>query len=180
MPRIHVCSLQKLPETVEATGARDVVTLIKNIGQVATPAAVTHGRHLALDFADIVAPCEGEVLATEHHIEQLLAFVARWRREHPLVIHCYAGVSRSTAGAFITACTLRPDRSEIEWADAIRQASPTATPNLHLVIMADRLLGRSGRMVSAIEAIGRGAECFEGIPFSLDIGPSGPAPHRGA
>jgi len=170
MPRIHVCSLQRLPGTVLETGARDVVTLIKNIGQVATPAPVARERHLALDFADIVAPKEGEVLADEGHIEQLLGFVTRWNRETPLIIHCYAGVSRSTAGAFISACALRPDRTETDWAHAIRIASPTATPNLHLVGMADRLLAREGRMVAAIEAIGRGAECFEGVPFSLDIG----------
>lgn len=170
MPRIHVCSLQRLPGTVRETGARDVVTLIKNIGQVATPAPVTRERHLALDFADIVAPKDGEVLADEGHIEQLLGFVTRWNREAPLVIHCYAGVSRSTAGAFISACALRPDRAEAAWAEAIRAASPTATPNLHLVAMADRLLAREGRMIAAIEAIGRGAECFEGVPFALDIG----------
>lgn len=170
MPRIHVCSLQRLHATAEEIGARDVVTLIKNIGQVKTPTAVARERHLALDFADIIAPKEGEVLASENHIEQLLAFVTRWNRETPLIVHCYAGVSRSTAGAFISACALRPDRSEADWAQALRDASPTATPNLHLVTMADRILGRNGRMVTAIEAIGRGADCFEGVPFALDIG----------
>lgn len=170
MPRIHVCSLKRLPDTVLETGARDVVTLIKNIAQVATPAPVVRERHLALDFADIIAPREGEVLATENHIEQLLGFVTRWDRTAPLIIHCYAGVSRSTAGAFISACALRPDESEAAWAVAIRQASPTATPNAHLVAMADRLLDRKGRMIAAIEAIGRGADCFEGIPFALDVG----------
>lgn len=170
MPRIHVCSLKRLPGTVIETGARDVVTLIKNIAQVATPAPVERARHLALDFADIIAPKEGEVLATENHIEALLGFVTGWSREAPLIIHCYAGVSRSTAGAFITACALRPERSEAEWAAAIRRESPTATPNTHLVAMADRILGRKGRMISAIEAIGRGADCFEGTPFALHIG----------
>jgi predicted protein tyrosine phosphatase len=170
MPRIHVCSLKRLPGTVQETGALDVVTLIKNIAQVATPAPVARERHLALDFADIIAPREGEVLASEHHVEQLLGFVTRWNRAAPLVIHCYAGVSRSTAGAFISACALRPDQSEAQWAEAIRTASPTATPNLHLVAMADRMLGRQGRMIAAIEAIGRGADCFEGIPFALHIG----------
>lgn len=172
MPRIHVCSLQRLHGTVEEIGARDIVTLIKNIGQVKTPAMIARERHLALDFADIIAPRDGEVLATTTHITQLLDFVSGWDRAAPLIIHCYAGVSRSTAGAFISACSLRPDRSEAEWAQAIRQASPTATPNLHLVTMADRILGRNGRMIAAIEAIGRGEDCFEGVPFALDIGPS--------
>jgi len=171
MPRLHVCSLTRLHDTVRATGAGDVVTLIKNIGQVRRPETVAETRHLALDFADIIAPKEGEVLADESHVEALLTFVQSWNRAAPLVIHCYAGVSRSTAGAFITACALRPDRHEAEWAGDIRRASPTATPNLHLVTMADRILGREGRMVAAIEKIGRGTDCFEGVPFHLDIGP---------
>jgi predicted protein tyrosine phosphatase len=53
----------------------------------------------------------------------------------------------------------------------LRQVSPTATPNIHIVGLGDRLLGRGGRMVRAIEAIGRGEDCYEGVPFSLEIGP---------
>ncbi|HRE21554.1 MAG TPA: protein tyrosine phosphatase [Rhabdaerophilum sp.] len=171
MPRIHVCSLRTLHPTVASTGARQVLTLIKNTGQVERPASVTADRHLALDFSDIVAAREGEVLASSTQVEALVDFVRRWDRKAPLVVHCYAGVSRSTAGAFISACALRPDRAEEEWATELRLASPTATPNLPLVTLADRLLDRRGRMIAAIEKIGRGVDCFEGTPFHLDIGP---------
>ena len=41
-------------------------------------------------------------------------------------------------------------------AQALRRASPTATPNIRIVSLADRLLGRDGRMIAAIETIGRG------------------------
>lgn len=175
MPRIHVCSLERLHRTVAETGARDVLTVIKNIGQVRTPENVEAARHLRLDFADIWQPTEGEVMANEAHVEDILAFITRWERTHPLVIHCYAGVSRSTASAFIAACALRPETSEEEWAMRLRQVSPTATPNIHIVSLGDRLLGRGGRMVRAIETIGRGSDCFEGLPFSLEIGPRAPA-----
>jgi predicted protein tyrosine phosphatase len=176
MPRIHVCSLKRLDPTVEEIGARDVLTLIRNIGQVERPALIEPHRHLLLDFSDILAPregqplAEGQILASAEQVETLLGFVKRWDRAAPLVIHCFAGVSRSTAGAFMAACLLRPDRSEADWAAAIRAASPTATPNLHLVSLADAMMGRGGRMVAAIEAIGRGQDCFEGVPFALDIG----------
>lgn len=173
MPRIHVCSLDRLPHMVRETGARDVLTVIKNIGQVVTPDGVTDGRHLKLDFADIWQPTPGEVMANEAHVTELLDFVHAWERTSPLVIHCYAGVSRSTASAFLAACALRPDTPEADWARRIRAASPTATPNIHIVRLGDRLLGRGGRMVEAVEAIGRGEDCFEGVPFALDIGPRG-------
>jgi predicted protein tyrosine phosphatase len=173
MPRIHVCSLRRLPQTVTETGARDVVTLMKNVAQVATPHPVMRERHLALDFSDIVVPTEGQVLASEAQVIDLLHFVKRWDRAAPLVVHCYAGVSRSTAGAFITACALRPDQPEAVWATTIRAQSPTATPNLHLVTLADRLLAREGRMIAAIKSIGPGEDAAEGVPFSLEIGPAG-------
>ena len=86
-----------------------------------------------------------------------------------MVIHCYAGVSRSTAAALITACALNPDRSEKDVATLIRARSPTATPNLRLVAEADDLLGRRGAMLSAARAMGRGEDCFEGIPFRLEL-----------
>jgi predicted protein tyrosine phosphatase len=86
-----------------------------------------------------------------------------------MVIHCFAGVSRSTAAAFIAACALNPTRDEAEIAAAIRAASRTATPNARLVALADAALGRDGRMSKAVAAIGRGEICEEGIPFSLAI-----------
>ena len=92
-----------------------------------------------------------------------------WDRAEPMLIHCYAGVSRSTAAAFIAACALKPERDEFEVARALRAASPTATPNARLVALADAALGRDGRMSEAIAAIGRGEDCFEGTPFALEL-----------
>jgi predicted protein tyrosine phosphatase len=112
---------------------------------------------------------EGHILASDTHVGELLAFVKQWDRAHPMLIHCYAGVSRSTAAAFIAACALSPRRDEHEIAQAIRRHSPTATPNALLVSIADGMLGRDGRMAAAVEKIGRGRDCFEGVPFALDL-----------
>jgi len=170
MPRIHVSSLQRMYSTVRESGAQDLVTLIKAVTKVPRPEVIAPERHLMLNLSDIVEPREGETMPGEGDVSALLDFVTRWNRENPLVIHCYAGVSRSTASAFVSACALRPDRSEAEWAADLRAASPTATPNSRIVALGDHLLGRKGRMIAAIAAIGRGQECYEGIPFALDIG----------
>ena len=61
-----------------------------------------------------------------------------------------AGISRSTAGAFIAACALNPQRSETAIAQAMREASPSAMPNILLITHADRMFGRRGRMIAAI------------------------------
>ena len=170
MPRIHVCPLALIGETVETTGARSLVTLLNPGTNVARPKAIAPDRHLYIGVADIIEDAPGHVLPADGHIRELLDFVAAWDRASPLLIHCFAGVSRSTAAAFVSVCALAPLRDEGEIARALRAASPTATPNSRLVALADATLGRGGRMTRAIEEIGRGQECFEGVPFALEIG----------
>ena len=166
---IHVCSLARLHDTVRETGARHVVTLIKDVTLVHRPASVAPENHLMLDMDDITDHIEGYVAPAEEHVGDLLRFVRAWDRAAPLVLHCYAGISRSTAGAFVTACALNPQRDERVIAQAIRDASPTATPNLRIVQIADRQLGRQGRMVAAVEGIGRGMAAYATEPFRLHL-----------
>ncbi|WP_297296866.1 protein tyrosine phosphatase [uncultured Methylovirgula sp.] len=169
MPRLHVCSLFRISEITEATGAKSLVTLINRDIHVERPPAIAPERHLHVAISDICEATEGHVLADAGHVETLIDFVRAWDRAQPLVIHCFAGVSRSTAAAYITACALSPDTRESEIARRLRHASPTATPNAHLVGLADRILARGGRMSAAIKQIGRGADCIEAEPFALDL-----------
>jgi predicted protein tyrosine phosphatase len=166
---IHVCSLARLHRTVEDTAARHVVTLIRDVDLVRRPPGIEEKNHLIIDVDDIVSPIDGHTHPNAEHVERLIDFAQQWDRAAPLVIHCYAGISRSTAGAFTVACALNPEREERVIAQAIRRASATATPNALIVALADRALARNGRMVGAIESIGRGRIAFEGEPFRLDL-----------
>ena len=166
---IHVCSLARLHATVEETGARHIVTLINDETLVARPECVSAENHLFLGMHDIPAEMDGFRAPAKAHVQELIDFVQRWDCSTPLVVHCYAGISRSTAAAFVIACALNPQRDERAIAQSLREASATAIPNTRLVSLADEVLGREGRMVAAIESIGRGAESAEGTPFRLDI-----------
>jgi predicted protein tyrosine phosphatase len=167
---IHVCSLARLHETVDDTGASHVVSLIGLEDRLDRPAAIAPENHLWLQMHDISEPLEGHIMPGEAHVATLLDFVRAWDRRAPLVVHCYMGISRSTASAFAAVCALNPHRAEKNIAQALRVASPTATPNIHIVSLADRLLGRDGRMVTAIETIGRGAmTTTDAVPFRLDL-----------
>ncbi len=169
MPTLHVSPLSRLHETVAVTGASHVVTLINVNTVVQRPPSIAPDNHLFIGVSDIVEETDGHIVPGHEHVARLMAFTRAWDRHRPLVIHCWAGVSRSTAAAFITACMFAPARDERDIADALRAASPTATPNARLVAIADRVLGRDGRMVSAIAAIGRGQDAFEGAPFQLGL-----------
>jgi predicted protein tyrosine phosphatase len=166
---IHVCSLARLHQTVENIGARHVVSLIGDEANLVRPAQVLPENHLWLRLHDISMPLDGYIMAGEEQIADLLRFVKRWDRRAPLVVHCYMGISRSTASAYASVCALNPERSEADIAQSLREASPTATPNIRIVSLADKLLGRNGRMIAAVETIGRGIMAEEAAPFRLDL-----------
>ena len=166
---IHVCSLARLHDTVAETGASHMITLLRLIDRVQRPRSIAQSNHLILGMDDIAAPLDGYVHPAEEHVQELIGFVQQWDRRAPMVVHCYAGISRSTAGAFITACALNPHRAEAAIARAIRNSSRTAMPNIMLVSHADRILGRQGRMIRAVEELGPGLPATEGEPFRLDL-----------
>lgn len=166
---IHVCSLAALPATVEATGARHILTVMGNVSKVTRPASVLEANHLLISMDDITEPAEGFVVPSESHITQALTFIRGWDRAAPMVIHCYAGISRSTASAFMAACALNPHRDESAIAQQIRAASPCAFPNRLIVTLADRVLGREGRMIRALDEMGPGNMTIEGQPFRVDL-----------
>jgi predicted protein tyrosine phosphatase len=167
---IHVCSLSRLYATVDETGARHIVTLLRLVDRVQRPKHIAPENHLVLAVDDITAPMDGYMAPAHEHVRRLIYFVTAWDRKAPMVVHCFAGISRSTAGAYVAACALNPKRDEMQIAWDIRRASRTAQPNARIVSIADRLLKRDGRMVRAIDAIGVADPATEGHPFRLDIG----------
>jgi predicted protein tyrosine phosphatase len=166
---IHVCSLAALPDTVKATGASHVLTVMANVDQVQRPESVLPANHLKVQMDDITEAMDGFVAPSDQHIEKVLSFVRGWNRNAPLVVHCYAGISRSTASAFAAVCMLNPHRDEISIARQIRAASPIASPNRLIVGLADKALGREGRMLRALDEMGPGSLMVEGRPFRLDL-----------
>jgi predicted protein tyrosine phosphatase len=164
---LYVCSLDAMPKLVVETGARHLVTVINQMSIPSTPSVVPPEQHLRLAMNDITTPQDGLVHPNEAHITKLIEFARTWDRQGPLVVHCWAGISRSTAAAFITLCTLHEPGRERDLAQAIRAASPTATPNSLMVELADDLMGRNGRMITAIDEIGTGELAMAGSPFKL-------------
>ena len=164
MSAIIVCPLSR----AEEIAARENIGAAVSILSPGARPPLLAPRQLCLSFSDISTPVAGHRLAGAEDMARLLDFLRDWDRQNPLLIHCWAGVSRSPAAAFIAACALT-GRDETVLAGELRKKSPAATPNPHLVALADAALTRQGRMTAAILAIGRGQDCFEGDVFSLDV-----------
>jgi predicted protein tyrosine phosphatase len=163
--RVIVCPLADVGDCVAAEAPARLISLWSREGP--DPPAWTGGPRLALCFNDIEEPQPGFIAPDFETIDRLLAFAADWKEAGPLLIHCWFGISRSTAAAFIVLCAADPARSEQEIALALRDAAPEASPNRLMVALADDRLRRGGRMRQAIADIGRGRPAPSGRPFSL-------------
>lgn len=161
--RLLVGPVRAVPGLLAGVPADHVLTLASP--DAPEPPPVAAPRTL-LRFNDIVEPRPGLVAPTPEVVAAILAL-----KDVPtLLIHCHAGVSRSTAAAYMLACAHRPRGEEARLAAHLRSACPEATPNALMVALADAALGREGAMRTAIAAIGRGADCYEGtvIDWRLD------------
>ena len=167
---IVVCPLHKVASVVEDHAPSHVISLLGDNHEMPIISSLGSGNHLKLSFNDISMPMDGYVAPGEADVRTLVEFIKGWERDAPLLIHCWAGVSRSTAAAFIALCILKPDVDELTLARELRAASPPATPNKLMVVHADLLLGRGGRMADAVASIGRGADAWEGNVFQLSVG----------
>ncbi len=174
MPRIHICSLKMVEPLAGEIKPSHVLSLLGGITPFPeTPKGIDPRNHLKLTLADIAEPQDGMIHPGEDHVREVIAFAERWAKEsgtkQPMIVHCFAGISRSTASALTIACTLRPEISEARFTAALRAASESAQPNPLLVAHADRLLGREGRLVAAVKDMGLADFSKAGQPYILPI-----------
>jgi predicted protein tyrosine phosphatase len=161
-----VCGLSEVERIIAQRRPSHLVTLLDPASMIETPAGLSADCHLRVGVNDIAEVVEGLVAPCESIVADLIAFARDWDETAPMLIHCWAGISRSTAAAFTIACERSAPGKEAEIAWAIRDAAPHAYPNRRIVALADDLLGRQGRMVDAVNAIGLG-EYAVGFPFDL-------------
>lgn len=162
-----VSPLRDAPTVIKWKRPSHVVTLLEDGLMSQAPRALYPDRHLKLTVHDIWEAAPGEDLPDEGLVRKLLDFTRTWDGTAPMLVHCWAGVSRSTASAFIVACDRNPEADETVIAAALRKASAGATPNPLIVQLADDVMGREGRMVDAVRGIGRGEYVYPGAPFEM-------------
>ena len=142
---ITVCPLSEVALNVRRLSPSHLISLLAPDEMIATPDGFAPERHLKVGVNDICAPEAGCIVPAAVHVAGLVEFLRGWPAEGPLLIHCWAGVSRSTATAFIALCLWNEGR-EMEAALALRRAAPHAQPNRLIVQLADEHLRRGGRM----------------------------------
>jgi len=148
---IDICSREEAGEILSSPSRRENVVMLVSIGEAHDPAPAGFDnvtpRHRFL-FADT----NDEGGPTVEDVERLIA-TARSLAEQSgrVVIHCQAGISRSTAAATIFYAVLLGEGREDEAIARVLAAREFAIPNRRMIRIADELLGRGGRLIAAVQ-----------------------------
>jgi predicted protein tyrosine phosphatase len=154
---VTICGIPELDEHCEA-GVTHVLSILdpEHPDPVAFAAFAPHHR-LALRFNDIIEVEAGRVAPTRDDVERVLTLgraLADTQAAH-LLIHCHAGVSRSTASAALILAQAEPQRSADDIFAAIVRMRPRAWPNLRILEFGDTLLRGNGELVAAVSVVYR-------------------------
>jgi len=153
--KITICGLDELGDFCDAR-----VSHVLSILDPLTPSPDAFGAYseharLELRFHDVVEDnIPGYDAPQRHHVEALLGFGKTLIAEKPddahLLVHCHAGISRSTAASALLLAQARPDWSSTEIVAEIGCVRSKAWPNLRMIEFGDELLGRGGSLIKAV------------------------------
>jgi predicted protein tyrosine phosphatase len=151
---LTICGLDEL----DSHGARDV-THILSILDPNWPEPTAFGDftphvRATLYFHDAIEPAPGIILPRAEHVDTILAFGRDLGDDlGHLLIHCHAGISRSTAAMAMILAQAFPREDEDSIVERLLQIRPQAWPNSRMIGFADERLGRDGRLVAAVNKL---------------------------
>ncbi len=154
--RISVCGIEELAGHCE-TGASHVLSILDPAWPVPEAfGSFSEHEKLELRFHDVIEQVPGMLPPRQEHVARLLAFgrdlMAEPRDDAHLLVHCHAGISRSTAAMTLILAEALPDRPARAILDEVLRIRPKAWPNLRVIEIGDAMLARDGAIVAgAIE-----------------------------
>src|SRR6516225_5953472 len=152
--QVTICGIDELGFHCEA-GVTDILSILDpGWPEPEALGAFDPHRRLELRFHDVIDTGPGCIAPESLDVEQLLTFgrdLTEARGTH-LLVHCHAGVSRSTAAATLILAQRRPERPAEEALLAVVRQRPRAWPNLRILELGDALLERRGEIVEAARA----------------------------
>jgi predicted protein tyrosine phosphatase len=150
---LTVCGIEELAGHCEV-GVSHVLSIL-DPGHPEPPAFGTFGEHrrLELRFHDVIDEMPGMLPPREEDVATVLAFgrdlIAEPASRAHLLVHCHAGISRSTASMMLILAQARPDVPARDIVSHVVQIRPRAWPNLRILEFGDAILGRRGDLVAA-------------------------------
>lgn len=149
--RLTICGLEELPMAITGGVSHVISILDPDTPEPAVLNGMTPAARVTWRFDDVIRTLPGYAAPEAHHVECILEHGASLRGEivSHLLVHCHAGVSRSTAAAAILIAQDKPGREDDAFA-AIRSIRPRSWPNSRMIALADTLLARGGAFKAAL------------------------------
>jgi predicted protein tyrosine phosphatase len=152
--RLTVCGLHELDTACNPHATHVLSILDPGMPQPAPFAGWPAHARLELRFDDVIEETPGFEAPTTDHIAQVLEFgrSLQSERDGHLLVHCYAGISRSAASMYLLLAQARPDRAPAELLAEVARIRPQIWPNLRMVELGDAALGRNGALTEPLAA----------------------------
>lgn len=133
-----------------------------------TPVGIDSDRHHHLNFDDIVEAMPGYLPPSEQHVARIIDLAAKLTETDRILVHCQAGISRSSAAALIILAIRNPGQ-EPDLARRLRDEGPWFAPNRLMVEIADRLIGRGPVLGAALASMGAPTMILNSRPVRLPL-----------
>lgn len=149
---LTICGIEELPSHSARSVTHVLSVLDPDWPDPGAFGAYGEHRRTTLRFHDIIDPGAGRIMPSPEHMDAVLTFgrALAGSDEGHLLIHCHAGVSRSTASMLAILAQAAPDEDEDLLFERLRAVRPQAWPNSVMVGHADDQLGRGGRLLAAL------------------------------
>jgi predicted protein tyrosine phosphatase len=149
--RITICGLDEL-EAHAGIGFSHIVSILDpDRPDPEDFAAYAPHRRMVWRFHDVIEVSPEFTAPEPADVAAILDLGARLHAEEAqhLLVHCHAGISRSTATAVILMVRDNRGRESQAFAELAR-VRPRSWPNSRMIRMADGMLGRSGALVQEL------------------------------
>jgi len=157
--QLTVCGIEELDGHCQA-GVTHVLSILDPDVPI-PPAFDTFDQHrrLELRFYDVIEETLTGAPPQRVHVEQLLAFGRDLAGEPPsrahLLVHCHAGISRSTAAMLLILAQAQPSTPAVELAAELLRIRAKAWPNLRMLEFGEPMLHRNGTLIAAAAGLYR-------------------------
>jgi predicted protein tyrosine phosphatase len=143
MFQLKICGVAELHEVIAAFQPTHIISTITQSEALDLP-----GAHLHINVGDITSELDGHVLPTMHHLVELLNFTKDLTDDDRLLIHCFAGMSRSTA--FAVAVLIQHGMDYDKAFDHVALLRPILLPNRLIIKLVDQYFALRGDLIDLV------------------------------
>ena len=145
---VHVCSLYQVRE-LDVSTYDGIITIEDTTIREPFRVQTDEPKQLILQFDDINKPMDDYVVPQMSHIKRALEFADKIE-DGSLLIHCRAGISRSSAIALAVIAKRLGSGKEEAAVNTLEHINPNCRPNKSIVEMTDELLERDGKLYKEV------------------------------